>query len=91
MEYMGMEFEAYEGELKKLRVDVETYKNGYEAAMKIVRSTYAERFPNSYFIHGDLGEIDDNGLPDKIMIAPAYGVDWFQIYVKTDETHGPEW
>lgn len=87
---MELEKETYEGELKKLREDVETFKNGYEAAMRIVKSTYAERFPNSYFIHGDLGEVDENGLPDKIMIVPAYGVDWFQIYVKTDQTYGPE-
>jgi len=88
---MNLEVEAYEGELKKLREEVATYKNGYEAAMRIVKSTYADKFPNSYFIHGDLGEVDENGLPDKIMIVPAYGVDWFQIYQKTDETHGPEW
>jgi hypothetical protein len=88
---MNLEVEAYEGELKKLREDVETFRKGYEAAMKIVKTTYAEKFPNSYFIHGDTGEIDENGLPEKIWIVPAYGVDWFQVYEKTDQTHGPEW
>lgn len=69
----------------------QTYKDGYDAAMRIVKSTYADKFPNTYFIHGDLGEVDENGLPNKIMIVPAYGVDWFQIYEKTNETHGPEY
>lgn len=88
---MTLAVESYEGELEKLRQDVETYKKGYEAAMKIVRSTYPDRFPNSYFIHGEFGEKDQNGLPEKLMIVPAYGVDWFQVYQKTDETFGPEW
>jgi hypothetical protein len=86
-----MEVESYPGELKKLREDVETFRKGYEAAMRIVKTTYADKFPNTYFIHGDSGPIDENGLPEKIWIVPAYGVDWFQTYVKTDEVVGPEW
>jgi hypothetical protein len=88
---MNLEVEAYQGELKKLREEVETFRKGYEAAMKIVRTTYAEKFPNNYFIHGELGEKDENGLPEKLMIVPAYGVDWFQVYERTDKVHGPEW
>lgn len=88
---MNLEVEAYAGELRKLREEVDTFKKGYDAAMRIVRSTYPDKFPNTYFIHGELGEKDENGLPEKLMIVPAYGVDWFQVYEKTDQTHGPEW
>jgi hypothetical protein len=88
---MNLEVEAYEGELRKLREEVETFRKGYEAAMRIVKSTYADKFPDNYFIHGHSGSIDENGLPDRLWIVPAYGVDWFQVYEKTNVTGGPEW
>ena len=88
---MNLEVEAYEGELVKLREEVETFKKGYEAAMKIVRSTYPDRFPDTYFICGEGGEKDKNGLPDLILVCPAYGADWVQTYEKTDRQFGPGW
>jgi hypothetical protein len=33
-----------------------------------------------YFICGEGGEKDDNGLPDAISICPAYGADWTATY-----------
>ena len=79
------------GELMKLREDVVLYKNAYEAAMRIVKSTYADRYPNNYFISGEGGSKDENNLPERIYVTPAYGLDWFQIYERTNKTHGPEW
>lgn len=67
------------------------YKDGYDAAMRIVKSTYPDKFPDAYFISGEGGKKDENGLPEQIHVCPAYGVDWFQIYERTDKTHGPEW
>lgn len=78
---MNLELEAYEGELKKLR-----------EFHKLVRHTLlAEKFGDIYFICGEGGEKDRNNLPQQIHICPAYGVDWFQVYEKTDKTYGPEW
>ena len=78
---MGLETEAYEGELKKLR-----------EFHKLVRHTLlAEKFGDIYFICGEGGDKDRNGLPDRIHICPAYGCDWFQVYEKTDKTNGTEW
>jgi hypothetical protein len=67
------------------------YKAAYEAAMRIIKSTYPDKFPDNYFIHGQSGSVDENGLPEKLWIVPAYGVDWFQVYVKTNEVVGSEW
>lgn len=78
---MNLEVEAYEGELKKLRKLNEIIRH----------EVLAEKLGNIYFIAGGLGAIDKNGLPDKLMICPAYGVDWMQIYHKTEETFGTEW
>ena len=78
---MNLEVEAYEGELKKLRRLNEIIKH----------EVLAEKLGNTYFISGEGGEKDKNNLPERIHICPAYGVDWFQIYERTDKTFGPEW
>ena len=69
----------------------QTYKDGYDAAMRILKSTYPDKFPDTYFICGESGEKDENNLPERIFVSPAYGVDWFQIYERTDKSFGPEW
>ena len=45
----------------------------------------------NYFICGEGGSKDTNGLPEKLYLSPAYGVDWFQVYERTDVTAGSEW
>jgi hypothetical protein len=78
---MNLEVEAYEGELTKLRKLYEMVKH----------IDLAEKLGDIYFICGEGGEKDKNGLPDRIYICPAYGVDWFQIYEKSQSAVGPEW
>ena len=78
---MNLEIEAYSGELLKLRKLYEMVKH----------IDLAEKLGDIYFICGEGGEKDKNGLPERIHICPAYGVDWFQIYERTDKTFGPEW
>lgn len=78
---MNLEVEAYEGELKMLR-----------RCFQLVKHTgLAEQMGNIYFICGEGGEKDKNNLPKQIHVCPAYGVDWFQIYERTDKTWGPEY
>jgi hypothetical protein len=57
----------------------------------ILRRLMPDKFPNTYFIHGELGEKDQNGMPEKIMVVPAYGVDFSYIYTREEKTVGPEW
>ena len=75
----------------ELEAELEKSKADYEATMRIIKSTYPDKFPDTYFICGEGGEKDKNNLPDKIYVCPAYGVDWFQIYERTGTTVGPEW
>lgn len=78
---MKLEVEAYEGELRKLR-----------QAYEVIRHLdLAEKLGDIYFICGYGGARDDNGLPEKLHICPAYGVDWFQIYERTPNSAGTEW
>ena len=77
---MNLEVEAFEGELKALRKIYKSYKH-----------IMAEHIPDTYFICGELGAKDNNNMPDKILVCPAYGVDFFYIYEYTGETEGPQW
>jgi hypothetical protein len=44
-----------------------------------------------YFICGEGGTKDDNGLPERLHVCPAYGADWIMVYTRTDKTSGPEY
>jgi len=78
---MNLELEAYEGELKNLR----------KLSAILKHEVMAEKLGDIYFICGEAGEKDRNNLPKQIHICPAYGCDWFQIYERTENSHGPEW
>lgn len=77
---MTLEVEAFEGELKALRRIYKSYKH-----------LRAEHIPDTYFICGELGAKDNNNMPDKLMVCPAYGLDFFYVYEYTGETAGTEW
>lgn len=82
---MTLQLESYVGELEELRKRVELYQ-------RVVKHTVlSDKLGDVYFICGEAGEKDTNNLPEKILICPAYGVDWFQVYERTDRTAGPEW
>jgi hypothetical protein len=55
-----------------------------------LKTSYPDK-SGSYFISGEGGVKDDNGLPERLHICPAYGADWMQIYTRTERTTGPEW
>ena len=55
-----------------------------------LKTSYPDK-SGSYFICGEGGVKDDNGLPERLHICPAYGADWMMLYTRTDKTHGPEY
>jgi hypothetical protein len=78
---MNLEVEAREGELKALRKFYTTFRH----------IDLAEKLGDIYFICGELGEKDVNKMPKKILVCPAYGVDFSYVYEYTGVTTGPEW
>lgn len=60
----------------------------YDKIDVYIRSAYPEK-SGYYFICGEGGTKDDNGLPERIHVCPAYGVDWSMAYQRTDKTSGP--
>jgi hypothetical protein len=57
----------------------------------ILRRLTPEQYPNTFFISGVLGDKDQNNMPEKLLVVPAYGVDFSYVYEYTGKTTGPEW
>lgn len=57
----------------------------------ILRRLSPDKYPDTYFIHTGLGKKDANGMPEKLLVVPAYGVDFSYVYEYTGETTGAEW
>ena len=74
-----------------LQAEVDRLKTKCNMQAIVLRALNPERFPGTPFIMGHFGEKDANGLPERLLIAPSFGVDWGQFYVKSDKTAGMEW
>ena len=76
-----------------LRISNHTQASYYlEVTFKGTNDTGENIFiPDTYFICGELGAKDNNNMPDKLMVCPAYGLDFFYVYEYTGETAGTEW
>jgi uncharacterized small protein (DUF1192 family) len=73
-----------EAEIQRLRAKCDMQAN-------ILRKLTPDKFPDTLFISGVLGERDFNNMPQKLLVVPAYGVDFSYIYERTEKTTGPEW
>jgi hypothetical protein len=62
----------------------------FEKIEMYLKTSYPEN-SGHYFISGEGGVKDDNGLPERLHVCPAYGADWIMIYNRTDKTSGPEY
>lgn len=71
--------------------EIERLQDIVSRMAKIYKHLNPENHPGVYFIHGSLGTHDDNGMPEKLMVVPAYGCDFSYIYERTEKTTGPEW
>jgi hypothetical protein len=61
----------------------------FQRLKKIMLHANAERFEGVYFICGEAGEKDEMGLPDYIMVCPAYGADGMAMYKKYKDYSAP--
>lgn len=62
----------------------------FEKVDTYLKTSYPDK-SGHFFIAGKLGSVDQNLLPEELLICPAYGCDWMQIYKRTERTTGPEW
>lgn len=71
--------------------EIERLREKCNKQAEFLRRVDAERFPDTLFIHSLVGQKDQNGMPEKLLVVPAYGVDFSYIYEYTGKTTGPEW
>lgn len=75
----------------ELQAEIERLKEKCDKQAMILRRLSPDRFPDTYFIHSGLGEKDENGMPKKLLVCPAYGVDFTYVYEYNNKMTGPEW
>jgi hypothetical protein len=63
----------------------------FERLKTILKHDRATELPGVYFICGEMGDKDQMGLPEMIMVCPAYGVDGFALYKKATDYTAPSW
>ena len=78
-------------EIYKLRREIERLKEKSNKQAMVLQRLTPETHPDVLFIHALLGEKDHNGMPEKLLVVPAYGVDFSYVYERTDKTTGSEW
>ena len=71
--------------------EIERLKDKCDKQAMILRRLTPEMFPNTFFITSHNGEKDQNGMPERLYVVPAYGVDFSYVYERTARTVGPEW
>lgn len=76
---------------KELEEEIVRLKEKCDKQAMILRRLSPDKFPDTFFIHSGLGEKDSNGMPEKLLVCPAYGVDFSYIYQYTGKTTGAEW
>lgn len=80
-----------EDEIKRLEIEVARLTEKCDKQAMILRRLSPDKFPDTYFIHSGVGEKDQNGMPEKLLVVPAYGVDFSYVYQYTGKTMGTEW
>lgn len=71
--------------------EIERLRDKCDKQATILRRINPENFPGIYFICGEVGEKDQNGMPKKILVVPSYGVDFCYEYEYNGKVTGPEW
>lgn len=92
LRYLARDTEAYESKAMSEAADeIERLREKCDKQAMILRRLTPENFPDTLFISGVLGERDQNNMPEKLMVVPAYGVDYCYIYEYNGKTTGQEW
>lgn len=68
--------------------EIERLKEKCDKQAYVIRRSYPENFPDTWFVANGIGQKDENNLPQYIWVCPAFGVDWLQVYEKTERTVG---
>ena len=71
--------------------DIDEAANRIELMSKFLRhNLLATKLEGVFFICGEAGEKDQNGIPEHIHICPAYGSDVTYVFTR-GKSYAPEW
>jgi len=84
---------AFNGDpaIKKAIDEIKRLTEKCDKQAMILRRLTPENHPDTLFISDVLGKRDMNNMPEKLLVVPAYGVDFSYIYEYTGKTTGLEW
>jgi len=68
--------------------EIERLKEKCDKQAMILRRLFPEKYPDTLFISGVLGNKDHNNMPERLLVCPAYGVDFSYAYEYTGKTMG---
>ena len=89
--FESVTYTAYQDEVNRLNAEIARLKDKCDKQALILRRLDPEKFPDTFFITGAYGNRDQNNMPDRVTICPAYGVDFSYVYEYTGLTMGCEW
>jgi len=73
--------EATRKALLDAQEEIERLRDKCDKQATVLKAAFPEQ-SGGFFICGESGEKDRNGMPNKLLVCPAYGLDWFVVYKK---------
>jgi len=90
--YLARDSEAYESSaMLEAAKEIKRLRDKCNKQAMILRRLTPENHSDTLFISGVLGKRDQNNMPEKLMVVPAYGADFAYIYEYNGKTTGQEW
>lgn len=71
--------------------EIERLRDKCDKQATMLRRLMPDKFPWTPFITSVGGGIDENRMPERLYVVPAYGCDFSYVYERTEKTVGPEW
>ena len=78
-------------ERKEAADEIERLREKCDKQAAMLQRLFPDKFPWTPFITSVGGGIDENMMPERLYVVPAYGCDFSYVYERTEKTVGPEW
>ena len=78
-------------ERKEAADEIERLREKCDKQAAMLQRLFPDKFPWTPFITSVGGGIDENRMPERLYVVPAYGCDFSYVYERTEKTVGPEW
>jgi hypothetical protein len=75
----------------EMQAEIDRLTDKCDRQAMMLRRLFPEHSPDTFFICGEGGEKDGNGLPETILVCPAYGCDFSTAYERTERGIHPQW